>query len=151
MKPLALLLLALLPTASSLRCNTYLATDFSSSGTGTESCLQGVTRCIQREAWPLGVRTYSMSCDDLFQCVDVKPGSCCTKRGSIGGGVVVRCATENFNKTRINATDFDDDPSCSQNCTSQAYSEEPGGDGNPSRYEGVSMDERGGRRNAGPE
>ena len=61
-----------------LRCNTYLGTDVTSSGAGIETCVVPINHCIQREYWFFGVRTYSMECDDLLQCLSVPPGECCT-------------------------------------------------------------------------
>ncbi len=37
--------------ALALRCNTYLGTDVTSSGTGIETCVVPINRCIQREYW----------------------------------------------------------------------------------------------------
>ena len=99
-----------------LRCNTYLGTDVTSSGAGIETCVVPINRCIQKEYWFFGVRTYSMECDDLLQCLSVPPGECCTKPdSSMRYPTVVRCSTTNFNETTLNLSNFG--PECKRNCT----------------------------------
>ena len=103
-----------------LRCNTYIGTDVSTGGAGTESCVAPIARCVQREFYVLGVRTYSMSCDDLLQCTlphPVPSGTCCTKPdSSMRYPTVVRCSDHNFNESKLNASNFDS-PDCRQNCS----------------------------------
>ena len=111
-----LALLALLVTTPSvlgvgLRCNTYLGTDFSQGGAGIETCLAYTTECAQREFFVLGVRTYSMSCDDLFQCKGLPKNICCTKAAE---KLVLRCSGTNFPEWKINSTSFG--PECSAAC-----------------------------------
>ena len=72
--------------ADALRCNTYIGTDFSSSGAGIETCTYA-TKCIQRKYYVLGVRTYQMSCDDLLQCHDQPANVCCSAVSSRRTGV----------------------------------------------------------------
>ena len=104
-------------TVAGLRCNTFLGTDASSSGAGIETCLPLVSRCIQREFYILGVRTYSMSCDEFLQCDAMQPPrTCCThKAGNSSFTGVIRCSPTNFKETRINASTFGKE--CSRPCT----------------------------------
>ena len=99
-----------------LRCNTYLGTDVTSSGAGIETCVVPINHCVQKEYWFFGVRTYSMECDDLLQCLSVPPGECCTKSdSSMRYPTVVRCSTTNFNETTLNLSNFG--PECKRNCS----------------------------------
>lgn len=101
---------------SGLRCNTYLGTDHSSSGSGIETCVTA-TDCVMREQRVFGVVTYSMSCDDLFQCRGLPPNACCVKQN----GLVVRCShMKNFNDTRVSAESFADQ-ACRAKCTVPAH------------------------------
>ena len=102
--------------ALALRCNTYLGTDVTSSGAGIETCVVPINHCIQKEYWFFGVRTYSMECDDLLQCLSVPPGECCTTPdSSMRYPTVVRCSTTNFNETTLNLSNFG--PECKRNCS----------------------------------
>ena len=102
-----------------LRCNTYLGTDVTSSGAGIETCVVPINRCIQKEYWFFGVRTYSMECDDLLQCLSVPPGECCTPDSSMRYPTIVRCSTTNFNETTLNLSNFG--PECKRNCSAQVF------------------------------
>ena len=102
--------------ADALRCNTYIGTDFSSSGAGIETCTYA-TKCIQRKYYVLGVRTYQMSCDDLLECHDQPANVCCTLPSSPARYPnAIRCAPTNFNETSLNASSFG--PECAANCSS---------------------------------
>ena len=101
-------------SAHGLRCNTYIGTDFGGSGPGIETCVVGnplVQKCVQRRFFVLGVRTYGMSCDDLLQCLDLPPNSCCTK----ADGVLIKCSEVNFNETTVTAKSFLDS-TCKASC-----------------------------------
>lgn len=103
--------------AASLRCNTYIGTDFSGSGAGVETCIPVVKACVMRQFYVVGVRTYTMSCDDLFQCVAYPPNTCCTQDIHNGSLVdVISCSTTNFNHSSANSTSFP--PECQKKCSS---------------------------------
>lgn len=110
----------LLVSASSLRCNTYIGTDTTTGGPGTESCPPRPypePRCLQMEYYLLNIRTYGMSCDDLLQCTRLPANAtCCTGVGVAGHPLIIRCSDTNFNVTKINASSFLDDPACRTRC-----------------------------------
>ena len=97
------------PVAAGLRCNTYIGTDVTSGGAGTESCPPRPSpspQCMMIENMSAsGVRTYGMACDDFLQC-SVLPAdaTCCTasvmRLGPMRGNVTV-------NVSKINSTNFE--------------------------------------------
>ena len=104
------------PAAAGLRCNTYIGTDVTSGGAGTESCPPRpwpAPQCLMVKYMSAsGVRTYGMACDDFLQC-SVLPANttCCTtsmmRLGPVRGNVTVKCAPRNFNVSKINSTNFE--------------------------------------------
>ena len=116
-RALLLTIFATAPSASGLRCNTYIGTDFSHSGPGIESCIGGISRCVMRKFYTFGVRTYSMNCDDLLQCATLPQDICCTQ--NVANGTfhdVVRCSSSNFAVQSVNASNFG--PECDASCPS---------------------------------
>ena len=99
--------------ADVLRCDTYISTDGTSSGTGIETCLAFPPRvCLARSFLTLGIRTYTLSCDDLFQCAGLPENTCCTKSD---GATIVKCSSTNFNISAINGSYFG--AGCTRRCS----------------------------------
>lgn len=106
--------------ANDLICQTFLGNNLGESGQGTEGCVPGVNRCVARSYLVFNHQTYTLSCDDLFQCpTQVKDRACCTTPL----GVTVRCFDENFSDThgntitRIDGTFFEPAAECSTPCS----------------------------------
>ena len=107
-------------SAGALRCNTYIGTDFYRGGPGTESCPPYPAReCVMLQYRVLGVRTYSMACDDLFQCARQPLNSSCCTSSFRNSTVVVRCSATDWNVTWINHTSFG--PECSTRCRDEVW------------------------------
>ena len=118
---LALLYLLPTTTADTLRCQTFMGSANGESGEGIETCVVPVSHCIARSYQVFGTQTYTLSCDDLFQCVGIRDDTCCTT----SFGVVVRCFDKNFENpdgttmTRVDNSFFTSD-TCSQACGDDA-------------------------------
>ena len=72
-------------------------------------------QCIQTESYVVGVRTYGMACDDLFQCAGLPKNICCTKKGQGKDGIVIRCSDSNFPAEKIDHDNFG--PECAKLCS----------------------------------